>query len=58
MLDAAREHRLDLKALFITGYNEDAVLSQGSLDRHTQIMLKPFSLEALMVRVEELLGKR
>ena len=51
MADAARERRPDLKVLFITGYAENAVLNHGHLAHGTQVMTKPFALEALASRI-------
>ena len=51
MADAARERRPDLKVLFITGYAENAVLNHGHLAHGTQVMTKPFALEALAARI-------
>lgn len=54
--DAAREHRSRLPVLFITGYAGDAFNSD--LAPEMQVMWKPFSLDALAVRVCGILGSR
>ncbi|MGI4796364.1 MAG: ATP-binding protein [Janthinobacterium lividum] len=54
--DAARVARPDLKVLFITGYAENTVLSHGHLEPGMHIMTKPFPLDALAVRIQELIG--
>ncbi|MGI4855405.1 MAG: response regulator [Janthinobacterium lividum] len=54
--DAARALQADLKVLFITGYAENAVLSHGHLDSGTQVLTKPFAMDALASRVKTLLG--
>jgi CheY-like chemotaxis protein len=55
MADAARLLRPGLKVLFITGYAENAVLCHGHLDRGMHILIKPFSMEMLAQRVNDLL---
>ena len=45
----------DLKVLFITGYDESAVLSDGQLLQGTSVLTKPFELPALAERVRQLL---
>ncbi|MCJ2086092.1 response regulator [Methylobacterium sp. E-005] len=51
MAEAGREHRPDLKVLFITGYAENAALNHGHLGPGMQVMTKPFALEALATRI-------
>ncbi len=53
--DAARVGRPNLKVLFITGYAENAVVSGGRLDRGMSVMSKPFQMEALASRVQEII---
>jgi len=55
LADAAREHRPDLKVLFITGYAENAVLGHGHLDPGMHVLTKPFALEALATRIRDLI---
>jgi PAS domain S-box-containing protein len=55
MADAARMVRPDLTVLFITGYAENAVVSHGHLDPGMHILTKPFGLEALASRINELI---
>ena len=54
MADAARP---DLKVLFITGYAENAAVGNGHLDRGMAVMTKPFALEALAARVQEMIAQ-
>jgi CheY-like chemotaxis protein len=54
MADAARVHRPGLKVLFITGYAENAVVGNGHLEPGMAVLTKPFSVDALTVRVREL----
>jgi signal transduction histidine kinase len=55
MADAARQVRPDLKALFITGYAENAVVGNGLLEPWMQVLTKPFAIDALAARIRELL---
>jgi len=58
LADALRQAHPRLPVLFITGYDESAALSDGQLAPGMSVMTKPFGLDALMVRVEQLLGER
>ena len=53
--DAARGARPDLTVLFITGYAENAVLSHGHLPVGMHVLTKPFQMELLAGRIQELL---
>ena len=53
--DQARVHRRELKVLFITGYAETAVVANGQLEAGMEILTKPFAIEALALRVQQLL---
>lgn len=55
MADAARVGRPELPVLFITGYAETAVLDKSHLERATDVLTKPFSLDALASRIKELI---
>ncbi len=58
LADAALGRHPHLKILFITGYAESAVIGKGELPSAMHIMTKPFSLDALALRIREiLLGK-
>ena len=48
---AARALRPGLKVLFITGYAEGVALKESPLDARTQIITKPFGIEALDSKV-------
>jgi CheY-like chemotaxis protein len=56
LADAARQHRPDLKVLFITGYAENAAVRNGLMEQGTQVMTKPFALEALAAKIQGILG--
>jgi two-component system, cell cycle sensor histidine kinase and response regulator CckA len=48
--------RPETKVLYLSGYAEDAVLSEGSLDQGTAFLQKPFTLQNLSRKVREVLG--
>jgi CheY-like chemotaxis protein len=52
----ARKHRPGLKVLFITGYAENAAISNGGLEPGTHIMTKPFAMERLATRIRSILA--
>jgi CheY-like chemotaxis protein len=56
LADAARVARPKLKILFITGYAENAALSERHLMTGAHILTKPFSLETLGARVTEIIA--
>lgn len=51
MVDAGRVCRPDLKVLFITGYAENSVLGSGRLAPGMAVLTKPFSIEAMRLRI-------
>jgi PAS domain S-box-containing protein len=55
MADAARQHRPELKVMFITGYAETAVVGNGSLGPGMEVMTKPFPLDTLAARIKAML---
>ncbi|WP_348751838.1 PAS domain-containing protein [uncultured Aquincola sp.] len=55
MADAARVFRPELKVLFMTGYAENAAVANGFLEPGMQMITKPFSMEAMSVRLREML---
>ena len=55
--DAARALRPTLKVLFITGYAENAVLNHGHLEKGMHVLTKPFAMETLASRIEDLIAK-
>jgi len=53
--DGGRQHRPELKVLFITGYAENAVIGNGQLEPGMHLLTKPFALNVLAERVGELM---
>ena len=49
--------RPDIKTLFISGYTADAIAQEGILEGTVQFLQKPFSVNALIMRVREILGQ-
>jgi PAS domain S-box-containing protein len=45
-----------LKVLFVSGYTDDAVLSDGSLPPATHFLQKPFALSALVSKVSDIVN--
>ncbi len=56
LADAARQHRPDLKVLFITGYAESVAAGNGLMEQGMQVMAKPFALAALAAKIQGILG--
>ena len=57
MADAGRLSRPDLKVLFITGYAENAAVGNGHLEPGMAVLTKPFVVEALGVRIREMIAQ-
>ena len=58
LADAALALRPQLKALFITGYAENAVIGDGHLRPGMHVLSKPFALEELGRRIENILSTK
>lgn len=54
--DAGRSLRPGLKVLFITGYAENAAVGNGHLEPGMELLTKPFSLDALINKVSEMMA--
>ena len=55
--DAARTSRPDLKVLFITGFAENSIIGNGHLDSGMSVITKPFPMDALAIKVRELIDE-
>ena len=55
MADAARVRRPDLKVLFITGYAENAILSNGHLAPGMAVLTKPFAIDTMAARIRSMI---
>ena len=49
--------RPEAKFLFMSGYTDDSILKSGVLDNQTPFLQKPFSMEALLQKIREVLGQ-
>jgi CheY-like chemotaxis protein len=54
LADAVRQQRPTLKVLFITGYAESASLANGRREQGMEIMIKPFTVDAFLAKVQEM----
>ena len=50
-----REKRPDIKALYMSGYTEEAIRAQGQLEDHGAFISKPASIQSLLEKIRELL---
>jgi CheY-like chemotaxis protein len=50
------ETRPRIKVLYLSGYTEDAIISDGSIEKGTAFLQKPFTLQSLSRKVREVLG--
>ncbi|WP_039792863.1 response regulator, partial [Pseudomonas agarici] len=56
LAEIARQHRPELKVLFMTGYAEKAAERQGFLEEGMDLIAKPFTLDLLANRVRDMIG--
>jgi PAS domain S-box-containing protein len=56
LANIGRQHRPDLKVLFVTGYDDQAATRGGTLDPGMEMVAKPFRLDMLAVRIREMIG--
>jgi two-component system cell cycle sensor histidine kinase/response regulator CckA len=50
------ERRPETKVLYLSGYTEDAIVSEGTIESGKAFLQKPFSLQNLSRKVREVLG--
>ncbi len=58
VVDALRRNLPGLKALFVSGYTQDAIARRGVLDEGVEFLPKPFTPATLAARVREVLDAR
>ena len=58
LAEIGRTSRPELKVLFVTGYAENATFGGEFLDRGTEMLTKPFALDALGVKVRAMLDRK
>ena len=51
-----REKRLAAKVLFISGYSDDTIARHGIASTGASFLQKPFTADALLAKVREVLG--
>ena len=56
LAEEARRRQPGLSILFTTGYTQDAVVHNGVLDQTMQLLPKPFNLEQLAFKLQEVIG--
>ena len=56
LADAGRALRPGLRVLFITGYAENAALGGGQLEAGMQVLTKPFAMDELTRRIQDMLA--
>jgi CheY-like chemotaxis protein len=56
LAEIAREHRPDLKILFVTGYAQHAKIRDEFLGKNMDMLTKPFALDALGHTIREMLS--
>jgi PAS domain S-box-containing protein len=57
MADKARGRRPDLKVLFITGYAQNAAISNGHLEAGMHVLSKPFAIDKLTARIKSIIAE-
>lgn len=56
LAEIARQHRPELKVLFMTGYAETAAERQGFLEDGMDMVAKPFSIDQLATKIRSMIG--
>jgi two-component system, cell cycle sensor histidine kinase and response regulator CckA len=56
LADRLQRNQPDLKILYMSGYTDDVIVHHGVLDPGTPFIQKPFTEQALSVKIRELLG--
>lgn len=55
LAEEVEKRRADIKVLFATGYTRNAIVHHGRLDPGVEVLLKPFTYEALAEKVRAIL---
>jgi PAS domain S-box-containing protein len=58
LAEIARQHRPELKVLFVTGYAEHATTRGGFLGAGMEMVTKPFALDALAKKIRDMFATR
>jgi CheY-like chemotaxis protein len=57
LAEIARQHRPQLKVLFMTGYAQNAAERQGFLEEGMDMVAKPFSIDLLANKIRTMIGQ-
>ncbi len=57
LAEIARQHRPDLKVLFMTGYAQNAAERQVFLEEGMDMVSKPFSIDLLANKIRQMIGQ-
>lgn len=57
LAEAARRHRPGLKVLYTSGYTDNAIVHNGMLDPGIELLSKPYTREALALRLRAVLDR-
>jgi len=55
LADEAKRRKPGLPVLFTTGYTQNAIVHNGTLDRGVELLMKPFTLDALARKIDRVL---
>jgi CheY-like chemotaxis protein len=58
LADEVHRRRPEIKVLFTTGYTRNAIVHNGTLDHGVELITKPFTFEALLRKIREILPER
>jgi PAS domain S-box-containing protein len=58
LAEIARQSRPGLRVLFMTGYAESATVRSGFLEKGMQMVVKPFALDRMAIRIREMIEGR
>ena len=58
LAEAVQPTRPDMRVLYLSGYTENAVLTQGGLNKGVHFLAKPFTRDLLALKVREVLGDK
>lgn len=58
LAEIARQHRPDLKILFVTGYAQHATGAEKFLEPGMELVTKPFTLDALALKIRDMIAPR
>jgi PAS domain S-box-containing protein len=58
LVDHLHATQPDLKCIFVSGYTDDAIVHHGVLDEGVVLIQKPFSRQALLAKIRDVLDKQ